>query len=308
MSSRRSRGRRRSAGLVDGGGLLPKTQLGAVIGKEYRQWTRDPWRSLEVRSGIWTGIAIGAFALIGGDYAVVAAFAGLIVAFMMGVAALNVYGQDGSAVWMTIVGQDSTSIRSDVRGRQWAILLVSLPQTLVITAVFLVLSGQYWATPIVLALLPALFGAGCGAAMITSAVGVSPGVDPRRRVGPNDANGNVGIHLWVVMLLITVGVLPTAGMVLLSVTNPSAWMTIAMVVVGVLNGLVAAWFFGRIAIFYLSTRMPDVYTRIRYGQVFRSEVSGVLGWFESTTLAGEQKLKAQRQKAREERIQERSRG
>lgn len=305
---RRKTGRRLSAGLVAGGGILPKTQLGAVIGKEYRQWTRDPWRALEVRTAVWTGIAIGFFALVGGNYSVVAAFAGLIVAFMMSVAALNLYGQDGTAVWQTIVGQDATSIRSDVRGRQWATILVFLPQALLITVVFLVLTQHWWVTPIVVAALPALFGVGSGAAMITSAVGVSPGVDPRKRVGPNDANGNIGLHLWIVMLLTAVGVVPTAAMLVLSLVAPSPMLTLASVVVGILNGWIAAWLYGRIAIAYLTTRMPDVYTRIRYGQVFHGESTGVLDWLAKSTLSGEQKMIAQRQKERQDKIAARSRG
>ena len=59
----RRRGRRRSAGLVAGGGFLPRTQTGAVIAKEVRQWSRDGWRLLEVQSGVWTGVLIGALAL-----------------------------------------------------------------------------------------------------------------------------------------------------------------------------------------------------------------------------------------------------
>lgn len=306
-TGRRRSGRRLSARLVDGGGLLPATQLGAVIGKEYRQWTRDPWRALEVRSGVWTGVAIGFFALVSGEYSVLAAFCGLIVAFMMGVAALNLYGQDGTAVWQSIVGQDATSIRSDVRGRQWATVLVFLPHALLITVVFIVLTGHYWVTPAVVAALPALFGAGSGAAMITSAVGVSPGVDPRRRVGPNDANGNVGIHLWVVMVLTAVGVLPTAAAVVASLVAPSPVLSIVAVAVGLLNGWFAAWLFGRIAIGYLATRMPDVYSRIRYGKVFHDQSTGVLDWLARSTLRGEQKLVEHRQKERNDKIAARGR-
>jgi ABC-2 type transport system permease protein len=35
--------------------------------------------------------------------------------------------QDGTAVWQMIVGQDETSVRSNVRGRQWATALVVVP-------------------------------------------------------------------------------------------------------------------------------------------------------------------------------------
>lgn len=306
--ARRRSGRRRSASLVDGRGILPATQLGAVIGKEYRQWTRDPWRSLEVRSGVWTGVAIGFFAIVSGDYSVLAAFSGLIVAFMMGLAALNLYGQDGTAVWQTIVGQDATSIRSDVRGRQWAVVLVFLPHALLITAIFIALTQHYWVVPAVLAALPALFGVGSGAAMITSAVGVSPGVDPRRRVGPNDANGNVSLHVWVVMILTAIGVLPTAAVVVWSLAAPSTAVSVVAVVVGVMNGWFVAWLYGRIAIGYLATRMPDVYSRIRYGRVFREQADGVLDWLAKSTLKGEQQMVARRQKERQDKIAARSRG
>jgi ABC-2 type transport system permease protein len=246
--------------------------------------------------------------VISGDYSVLAAFSGLIVAFMMGVCALNLYGQDGTAVWQTIVGQDATSVRSDVRGRQWATLLVFLPHALLITAIFLLLTRHFWVVPAVIAALPALFGAGSGAAVLTSAVGVSPGVDPRRRVGPNDANGNIGLHVWVVLLLTVLGVLPTAAMVALSFVAPSVGLTVSTVVVGMLNGWAAAWLYGRFAISYLTNRMPDVFSRIRYGQVFRDGSDGVLDWVEKTTLSGEQQMLARRQKERQAKVAARSAG
>lgn len=306
VPARRRRGRRLSAGLVGGGGVLPASQLGAVIGKEYRQWTRDPWRSLEVRSGVWTGIAIGFFAVISDDYSALAVFSGLIVAAMMSVGALNTYGQDGTAVWQTIVGQDATAVRADVRGRQWAAVLVFLPQAVLVTLLFLLVTRDLWALPAVLAALPALFGVGSGAAVLTSAVGVSPGVDPRRRVGPNDANGNVALHVWFVLLLTAVGVLPTAAVAVLSIAAPSVGSAVAAVVVGLLNGALGAWLYGRIAISYLADRLPDVFSRIRYGQVFRERPEGLLGWVETTTLRGEQEMAAQRLKQRREKVAARS--
>jgi ABC-2 type transport system permease protein len=100
--------------------------------------------------------------------------------------------------------------------------------------------------------------------------------------------------VWIVMLLTVIGVVPTVVAVLASLFFPSPWLTVASVVVGVLNGWLAAWLFGNFAIRYLTTRMPDVFSRIRYGQVFRDKEDTVLGWVESTTLQGEQKLVAQR--------------
>jgi ABC-2 type transport system permease protein len=220
----------------------------------------------------------------------------------MSLAALNLYGQDGSAVWQTIVGQDATTIRSDVRGRQWAVVLVFLPHALLITVLFVLITQHFWVVPAVAAALPALFGVGSGAAVITSAVGVSPGVDPRRRVGPNDANGNVSLHVWVVMILTAIGVIPTAVVIVWVLLAPSAVASVVAVAVGVLNGWLVAWPYGRIAIGYLADRMPDVYTRIRYGQVFRGHRTGVLDWLATTTLKGEQQMLARRQKERQDTI------
>jgi ABC-2 type transport system permease protein len=91
--TQRRRGRRRSAGLVAGGGFLPRTQTGAVISKEIRQWSRDGWRMLEVQSAVWGGVLIGALALTSEDLRVIAAFSGLFVAFMLGIAACTMYGR-----------------------------------------------------------------------------------------------------------------------------------------------------------------------------------------------------------------------
>jgi ABC-2 type transport system permease protein len=293
------RGRPRSPRVVAGGGLLPATPLGAVIGKELHQWRRDPWRSLEVRSGVWTGIAIGFFALVSVEYAAVSAFSGLIIAVMLGLGACNVYGQDGTAVWQNVVGESAWSVRSDVRGRQWASILIFLPQSLAISVIFVLLSGHWWTVPLLLAAMPALFGAASGAAVLVSATGVSPGVDPRRRVGPNDANGNIGIHVWVVFLLVALSIIPTAGAVVAVALLQSAWVTAAAVLVGIANGWVAGWLYGRIAIAYLQNRMPDVFSRIRYGRIFReTEGTGFLDLIERTTLKGEQRLAEQRMKQR----------
>lgn len=297
------RRRRRSPGLVAGGGILPATQTGAVAMKEVRQWRRDAWRALESSTAVWTGAAIGVFAYLGGYTAPAAPFAGLIVAFMLGLSACNLYGQDGSAVWQNVVGQDETSVRSDVHGRQWAMLIVFLPRAILVTIPFLLLTQAWWTVPVLLAATPAVFGAAAGAAILVSALGVSPGVDPRRRLGPNDANGNIALHVWIVLLLVPVTVLPTAAMIVWSQVTGEPTLVVAAVVVGLLNGVGVAWALARVATGYLSTRMPDVFSRIRYGQVFRdAQDAGLLSWVESTTLKGEQDLVNQKQKQREARL------
>lgn len=306
----RRRGRRRSAGLVAGGGWLPATPTGAVAMKELRQWTRDPWRALEASTGVWTGVTIGVFALLGGYTAPVAAFTGIMVAMMVGIAGCNLYGQDGSAVWQNVVGESEWSVRADVRGRQWAMALVFLPRALLVSAIFVVIAQAWWAIPYVAAALPATIGAAVGAAVLTSAVGVSPGVDPRRRVGPNDANGNIGLHVWIALVATTLGALPTLGMIIWAAVSGSPWPAVASIGVGILNGVAAAWLLGRVAIGYLSTRMGDVFSRIRYGRVFRrgdDRDRGLLGRLAASTLKGEVAAAEAKRKERERKL-DRARG
>jgi ABC-2 type transport system permease protein len=299
----RRRGRARSVRLVAGGGLLPATQTGAVVGKEVRQWRRDPWRALESSTALWTGVVIGVLALLNEGVRPVAAFSGVIVAFVLGLSGCNLYGQDGTAVWQNVVGQDATSARADVRGRQWAMVLVFAPRVLVVTVPFLVLSGAWWTLPLVAAAVPAVLGAATGAAVLTSAVGVSPGVDPRRRVGPNDANGNIALHVWVVLVAIAVAVAPTAALAAWVVPRDSTALGVLLVVVGLLDGVVAAWLLGRVAIAYLGTRMEDVFSRIRYDRVFGDRSGGgVLGWIARTTLRGEVRAKELKQQERDKRL------
>lgn len=297
------RGRARSRGLVAGGGILPATPTGAVVTKELRQWRRDPWRALEASTAVWTGAVIGVFALLGGYTAPAGAFAGVIVAIMVALSGCNLYGQDGSAVWQNIVGESSWSVRADVRGRQWAMALVFLPRALLVSVIFIVLAQAWWAIPFVIAALPATVGAASGAAVLTSAVGVSPGVDPRRRIGPNDANGNISLHIWIALAATAIGVAPTVGMIVWSAVSGSLAVMVATAVVGVLNGFAAAWLLGRVAIGYLSTRMVDVFSRIRYGRIFRDKSSGLLDQIAASTLKGEQVALEAKQKEREKRLE-----
>lgn len=248
--------------------LLPATPLGAVVGKEVRQWWRDPWRGLEVRTSLWTGIFAGLFMLSGG-FGQAAPFAGVIAAFTMGLAAANLYGQDGTALWQTVVGQGGGTLRADIRGRQVAILLLIAPPAVAISAAFILVTGQHWAWPMVLAGLAVLLGVGSGVAVLLSVVAVSPGVDPHLRVDPNDA-GDVNFQVWVALVGLQVLSLPTVGVVAWTWGTGGAWLA---VLVGLANGLLVAWVLGRIAYRRLEARLPETFTRIRYGKAIAAQAA-----------------------------------
>ena len=83
----------------------------------------------------------------------------MLLALMAGSAACNLYAQDGTALWMTLL---TGSERVDLRARQWAYLVTFTPITIVIAVVSTIWSGLAWAWPWVLALTPALLGGGSG--------------------------------------------------------------------------------------------------------------------------------------------------
>lgn len=297
--------------VLHGDAVLPTTATGAVVGKEVRTWWRDPWRSLELRSGIWTGVFVGVFMLALPVTRDLAPLAGLVVAFMIALGGCNLYGQDGTALWLTIVGQREGTVRADVRGRQMSsILLFALP-AFVVSAVFVVITDGSWVWPIGAAMLPALFGAASGVSVLISAIGVSPGVDPRRRVGPNDAGGDLGLQVQVAMWSTVLLVAPTILVIVLSLTGgigatPGAvpWWAAA---VGVLNGAVAYWALGRLTIGYLGDRLPTMFSQIRYRRL-DDEGGGLLGGFARTSQKAEDEARAAKEKERREKVGARNMG
>lgn len=293
---RRDRGGRRrrllGSGVLTGRRVLPDTPLGAVVGKELRQWWRDPWRGLEVRTAVYTGLLTGALALVSVQYQALAPLAGLVIAFMVCLAACNLYGQDGSAAWLTVVGEGATTARDEVRGRQVAVLLLFGLPTVVISLLLVLVGGAHWAWPLVLAALPALLGVASGVAVSISAVAVSPGVDPRRRVGPNDAGGDLGLQAQVAFWGTVLLVVPTGVAIGWAYAAGAPWLAVP---VGLLNGGLAWWLLGRLTTAFLRPRLVGTFMRVRYG--LRDEAVRGTGWFgKLETSSHEYEAKVRRDK------------
>lgn len=291
--------------VLTGRRLLPATELGAVLGKELRQWWRDPWRKLEWRSGIYTGLVIGLFAYLSGSFQLAAPLSGLMIAFMICLSGCNLYGQDGSAAWLTVVGQRPGSVRADVRGRQLAMIILFAVPALIVSVLLIMITGQHWAWPAVIAGLPALTGVASGLAIMISAVAVSPGVDPRRRVGPNDAGGDLSLQanlaIWLTVLLVT----PTAAAVIIGHLALLPWGPWLAIAVGVINGWLGFWLLGRLTIGYLADRLPTLFARIRYGRNDDGAAAGLIGSLESSAQKAEEAARAAKEKERADRAKKR---
>jgi ABC-2 type transport system permease protein len=251
-----------SAGARARRSLLPDSPLGAVIGKELRLW----WRDARRRALLITSILVGAIlplsstAFSANSFAYLALWIALFAALQVG----NLYGLDGSAVWQTVVTPGAA--RVDVRGRQWAWLLVVGPVALLAAVVAPGLAGSPDAYPWVLALVPALLGGGAGTLLLMSVL--TPFPMPVQRDGnPFAASGHVGFANFgtrlVLCLLQLVPAVPVAVLLLLGSMGVLPWALWLALPVGVLGGVVTAWWWGRIAYRRLEAQGPELLAAVR---------------------------------------------
>lgn len=269
VASRGVRRRSRPLGsrVFDGGrSFLPDTPLGAVVAKELRHWLRDPWRGLEMRSALYAGLFIGVLGLIS-YLPQIAPFAGVLAVLIMGMGSGNMYGHDGSALWLTVVGQDRDTLRADVRGRQIAIALLITPAATLLSTVAVVTTGEYWSVPFVVAGLVVFAGVTNGLSALLSVVTVTPGVDPHKRVDANDTGDNQ-IQVWTSLVAVPLLSAPTIAVAVWAGLQGMPWLAVP---VAAANGLLAAWLLGRIAYRRLEKRLPETFTRIRYGKAIAAQ-------------------------------------
>jgi len=259
--------------------LLPGTPFGAVLGKELRTWWRDPWRSLEIRSSIWFGLFLAVFSVIGGIEQL-AMLSGIGVALMVALSAANLYGQDGTALWQLVVTQRPSALRADIRGRQAALVVFFGMPAIVLTMLMMVLVAGYGFLIPVLTTIMALLGAGSGVAVLMTVVGVTPGVDPHRRVNASDAGENPFV-IQIALLATMLTVAPTlamAGTLVFAGLSLPGWFTVATVATGVINAVVPAWIFGALAVHRLTTYLPETFARLRYPGTGTGHSGG--GWLD----------------------------
>jgi ABC-2 type transport system permease protein len=218
---------------------LPGTPAGAVVAKELCLWTRDPIRLTCLLIAGIVGAAVCAIPVIGTHTTVMLPFAGAMSALIAGACACNLYGNDGTSLWLTIA--TPRSARPDVRGRQVAWLLIVAPYTIAVTLVLTAISGQDWAWPWVLGGVPALLGGAAGLAAYGSLVSVQPLDD----TGNPTPAWSLKVHLALIAIALT----PIPPIILLAVGTliHHGWLTWAAVPLGILTSLAATHQLGRLA-------------------------------------------------------------
>ncbi|MET7420410.1 hypothetical protein [Dactylosporangium sp. NPDC005555] len=243
---------------VSGGGRRPmaaSTPAGAIVAKELRTWSRDLVRNHQMAFALSYGVCFAASPLLVGWDGMLP-YAGPIFVVMAAAMSSNLYGSDGTALWLTLM----TPGTPDVRGRQLAWLSVQAPLAVLVTVSFTVIVGGPW--PLMLALLAALLGGAAGLVPLLAVYALVPGTDPHRRAGnplrtSEDDGGLTGLAYLMLALVVLTG-LPAALVAI--------WFGWAGVAVGVLTGALCWWGFGLLAERRLLSHGPELLETMRTGR------------------------------------------
>ena len=209
--------------------LLPRTSAGAVAAKELRLWARDPIRLTCLLIALVVGAGACAIPRVTAGTTALLPFAGALTTIIAGACACNLYGSDGTSLWLTI--STPRSAAADVRGRQVAWLMIVAPYALACTLALTAISGQPWAWTWALALLPALLGGAAGLAPLASLISVQP---------PDETGGltpawSLKVHIALIAVPLTA--LPPALTLLAAAHWQLPWLTWTAIPAGIATGL-----------------------------------------------------------------------
>ena len=195
------------------------------------------------------GVAPGIVAAAGGDPALLP-FSGALSAVIGCACAVNLYGAQLKSLWVTMTVPRAAG--NDVRGRQLAWLLVIGPYSCALSLVLTFLSGHTPELVWVLALVPALVGAGPGIVVLGSLVWVL-GPDPDG--GPTPA---WSLETHAALILTAAPAIPPAALLTVGTAAHLPGLRWMAVPVGIAIGLGGYLSIGRLAI----SRLKDAETRL----------------------------------------------
>ncbi|MCB5178324.1 transporter [Streptomyces antimicrobicus] len=250
-----------------GGGLwalLPGGRTGTVMQRTLRYVVRDPKTKSAWVTALAVGLIVPVFNALQGTGSVYLACFG---AGMLGVQMYNQFGQDTSAFWM--VAQTMSSSRDafvELRGRAYALGLVTVPYTVLVTAVTAGLVGDWSALPEALGLALGLLGAMLCTGALASAY--YPYSIPSEGAFKNVAPGQAGLAwagIFGGMLSAAVLCLPLIALTItLHVTDLHALLWL-LLPVGVLYGLLATWVGLRLGARKVATSLPEILQAVSKG-------------------------------------------
>ncbi len=264
---------RKESGRTGLSGLLPEGRTATVVHRSLLYIARDP----KTKAAWVTALAIGAIvplinALQGTGSIYFACFA----AGMLGMQMYNQFGQDTSAFWMVALTISSTrDAYVELRARAIALLLITLPYTVVVCVATAALLGSWQALPGVLGISFALLGAMLGIGAVASAL--FPYSIPQEGAFKNVAPGQGGLA-WISILGGMLAAPVLAGPVIaltvwlhLADHHSALWLVIpAGAVYGALLGAAGL----RIAAPRTANRLPEILSAVSKGEARGRTASG----------------------------------
>ncbi|MFJ2878278.1 transporter [Streptomyces sp. NPDC086796] len=244
--------------------LLPQGRTGAVMERSLRYIARDP----KTKAAWTTALAVGLIvpvvnALQGSGSIYFACFA----AWMLGIQMYNQFGQDTSAFWMVALTISSTrDAYLELRARALALLLITLPYTILVTVVTAAVLGDWGDLPEVMGLSLALLGGMLATGAVASAN--FPYSIPQDGAFKNVAPGQAGLA-WISIFggMVSAGLLcvPVIAMTIwLHVTGLEQWLWL-LLPVGAGYGALISWAGVRLAAPRTADRLPEILAAVSKG-------------------------------------------
>ncbi|MFC8226842.1 transporter [Streptomyces sp. NPDC057287] len=244
--------------------LLPEGRTGTVMQRSLRYVVRDP----KTKASWVTALAIGLIvpvlnAVQGTGSAYFACFA----AGMLGMQMYNQFGQDTSAFWMVALSVSSArDAYLELRARALALLLITLPYTVLVTVVTAAVLGDWAALPGVVGLSFALLGAMLATGALASAL--FPYSIPQDGAFKNVVPGQGGLA-WISILGGMVASAVLSGPVIaLTIWLHAAdrqdqlWLLLPL---GAVYGAFIGWLGVRLAAPRTADRLPEILAAVSKG-------------------------------------------
>lgn len=207
----------------------PTGAVRAAARRELKTWFRDPHRRLGLaHAWITPLLMILLVAPTGWSWAL--PFIGVFAAAIAGMAAVNTYALDGTALWQLLT--TPKAIRADIAGRQLAwMFLFGLPA--VVATILLGLASQSPLGPAALGMAFAATGMACASAPLFSALMPAIGADARDRVSTTHNAGTPAGGQYTIFTAVAAAAAIPIVLTHASGTGSSSWainVTIGFVV------------------------------------------------------------------------------
>ncbi|MFF8263383.1 transporter [Streptomyces virginiae] len=253
-------------GGVGGGfwSLLPSGRTGASMQRALRYVVRDP----KTKSAWVTALAIGMIVPVANAVqGTGSVYLGSFGAGMLGVQMYNQFGQDTSAFWMvaqTISGTRDAYV--ELRARAFALALVTLPYTVLVTVVTAALLDDWQGLPAAVGVALALLGSMLCTGALASAR--FPYSIPTEGAFKNVAPGQGGLAWGGILGGMLASALVCAPVIALAVwLNTAEHRDVSWIVlpVGVAWGWLAAWAGLRLAAPTVARKLPEILSAVSKG-------------------------------------------